>query len=167
MVILPNGLDGTSDDHSGMGTDTVTDMFDVAANVELNTGDDSDSDEDEIGVDVTHTPEMHMRDIDRDEVRKVDAFFEEGCGCALFNGRGCCYAFTREHITSIRDQCSSFKRHDLQNILFGHVMATVKASDIVENRGHDTKNRERMGVNFMHEGMKVNSHIIGHFPGHT
>ena len=52
-----------------MGTDIVTD---IPANVELNIGDDSDSDE-EVLMSHTHTPEM--RDIDRDEVRKVDAFF--------------------------------------------------------------------------------------------
>ena len=148
-------LDGTVDEgrNSDLGTGDVNMIVDdVAANVEFVASDDSDEDESEAVV-VVHTPEM--RAIDADEVRKVEEFFEEGCGCTLYNGRGCCYAFTREHISSIRDQCSSFERHDLQNILFGHVMATINPSEIVENRGHETKNRERIAANFLHEGRKV------------
>lgn len=85
----------------------------------------------------------------------MTCFFENGCGCTLFDGKPCYTAFTREHICSIRDQSSSFDRHDRYNVLFGHVMATVKASDTVGTRGHPTKNRLRNSGEFLHEGMKV------------
>ena len=95
-----------------------------------------------------------MREIDVEERRKVDDFFEQGCGCKLFDGRQCCYAFSREHICSIRDQCSSLDRSALNNILFGH-MATVRSSEKAESRGHLTKEREKIASFFFHEGRKV------------
>ena len=92
------------------------------------------------GQDVTG---MEMRDIDLEEQRKVDEFIEMGCGCRYFDGCEYSSAFTREHISSIRDQCSTMTRSDLQNVLFGHVMATVRTSTTVENRGCPSKERER------------------------
>ena len=56
----------------------------------------------------------------------------------------CCYAFIREHICSICDQCSSMECSELNNILFGHVMATTIHSEVMEKRGHLSKNRERI-----------------------
>ena len=53
-------------------------------------------------------------------------------------------------------------RHALNNILFGHIMATIRSSDIVENRGHPSKMRQKLGSYFMHEGMQVSNsfHVV-------
>ena len=99
--------------------------------------------------------EIEVREIDQIEQSEVDEFFEKGCGCTLFGGKPCFTAFTREHICSIRDQCSSLDRHDRYNILFGHVMATIRASSTVQSRGHQTKDRSRVSGDYLHEGMRV------------
>ena len=99
--------------------------------------------------------EIEVWEIDQKEQSEVDEFFEKGCGCTLFGGKPCFTAFTREHICSIWDQCSSLDRHDRYNILFGHVMATIRASSTVQSRGHQTKDRSRVSGDYLHEGMRV------------
>ena len=47
------------------------------------------------------------------------------------------------------DQCSAF---DCPDLLFVHIMATVKSSETIENRGHPTKERKLSLVSFMKEG---------------
>ena len=116
--------------------------------------------DDVIDMDSSNTPSMilmvpvEMRDVDREEMTTVDEFMEKGCGCTLNNGKSCYTAFTRDHISCIRDQCSSFDRSTLSTLLFGHVMATSRASDVARN-GRPTKEREKNYTTFMHEGIKV------------
>ena len=112
---------------------------------------DDDSDEDDTAVDFA----SEMRKVDLDERKAVDTFFQNGCGCTLYNGKPCYTAFTREHICSIRDQCSSFDRHDRYNVLFGHVMATVQRSEQVHRNGCPCVDRSQIVGEFLHEGMKV------------
>lgn len=160
----PGSMDGANIDIATIDVATegdVTTEDDVDDN--STDGDDDEDDEDDAG---THTgvaeddrdmreDDRDMREVDVKEQKKQTCFFENGCGCTLFDGKPCYTAFTREHICSIRDQSSSFDRHDRYNVLFGHVMATVKASDTVGTRGHPTKNRVRNSGEFLHEGMKV------------
>ena len=98
---------------------------------------------------------VDMRDIDAAEVSKVDEFFTNGCGCTLLDGQQCSSAFSKQHITSIRDQCSSLPRPDLNNILFGHVIATVKTSEDIITVRHKATARVRNTTTFLHEGQKV------------
>lgn len=44
---------------------------------------------------------IEMRDIDIEEVKKVDAFLKEGCGCQLYSNKWCCLSFSRDHICCI------------------------------------------------------------------
>lgn len=104
-----------------------------------------------------HDVNCESRDTDIEEKRKVDAFLQQGCGCKYFDGHQCSSAFTRDHLCSIRDQCTAMTRPALQNIIFGHVMATVRTSVTIESRGHPSKDRERNRTSFMHEGMMVYS----------
>ena len=144
--------DVAGDDVAEVTTPTVTD--DAIGD------DDSDTDDDAMeealtryeGQDAVST---EMRDIDLVEERKVDVFIDTGCGCKCFSGHECSSAFTREHILSIRGQCSAMTRPDLQNVLFGHVMATVKTNSTMERRGHASKERERTWSSFSHEGIMV------------
>ena len=80
---------------------------------------------------------------------------EQGCGCKLFNGQPCYTAFSRDHFCSIRDQYSSLSHLELQNILFGHVMATIRTNKTIDHRGHQPKGRERNSTIYFHEGQKV------------
>ena len=68
------------------------------------------------------------------------------------DGRNCCLTFSWEHVCPICDQCSAF---DCPDLLFGHIMATVKLSETIENRGHPTKEREKVRSSFIHERRKV------------
>ena len=104
------------------------------------------------------TNDIEMRDIYVAEAKKVDDFIDSGCGCTLYGGQQCSSAFTREHYTLIRDQFSSFLRPELHNVLFGHVMATVRTSADIDNPRHPSKSRSRNTTTFMHEGHKVYMH---------
>ena len=103
---------------------------------------------------------LDVRKIDLDEQREVTKFFENGCGCNLYDGKPCYQAFTKEHFCTIRDQCSSFDRHDQYNVLFGHVMATVQASEHVHRNGRPSTDRQRVTGEFLHEGMKVQGNFF-------
>ena len=82
-----------------------------------------------------------MREIDRKEKRKIELFVENGCGCTLNVGMMCSLMFSIDHISSVRDQCSSFQRGELNNILFGHIMATVRTSDMTSTVRNPSTNR--------------------------
>ena len=45
---------------------------------------------------------------ERDRQNTLDEFFSKGCGCSLFGGHPCLTAFTKDHTSQIRDQCTSF-----------------------------------------------------------
>ena len=113
------------------------------------------SDDDDVVTENERECAIDMRQIDLDEKEAVDKFFENGCGCTLFDGKPCFTAFSKEHISFIRDEISSLDRNDRYNLLFGHVMATVRVTDTVERNGRPTKDRERVRGVFLHEGMKV------------
>ena len=98
---------------------------------------------------------IEMRDEDEDEIRKVDAFLEKGCGCKLYNKKPCCLAFSRDHYCWIRDQCAAFDRSTLSTLIFGHVMATLNTSSTTSGMRHSSKERERNTTVFMHEGRQV------------
>lgn len=144
-------IDGTLVDQGAldaMGDDTVADGNVAVVTIPTVADDDVAGDDDD-AMEETHTKSegqdaisTEMRDIDLVEERRVDAFVDKGCGCKYFNGRECSSAFTREHI-SIRGQCSAMTRPELQNVLFGHVMATVRTNSTMERRGHASKERER------------------------
>ena len=120
-----------------------TPIADIGANVELEVDTDEETDQ---GIEMPGPVIIEMTIHDVVESRAVDEFLEKGCdvNCKLFNGKPCCYAFTRENICSIRDQCSSMECSELNNILFGHVMATTIHYEVMEKRGHPSKNRERV-----------------------
>ena len=119
--------------------------------------DDADDDTDmERSIAGNNNVTVELRDVDRDEIAKVDEFMEKGCGCTLYNNQPCYTAFSKEHLCCIRDQCSSFDRSTLSALLLGHVMATVhNSSNTFERRGHTSTERQRNSTVFMHEGIKV------------
>ena len=98
---------------------------------------------------------MDERDFDLQEKEKVELFLQKGCGCALFNGKPCSSLFTNDHISSIRDQCQSMERPALNNILLGHIMATVRTSTGTIKVRHPSSDRKRNTTSFLHEGNKV------------
>ena len=60
-------------------------------------------------------------------------------------------------LQSIHNDCSSMDHHALNNVLVGHIMATIRSSNIVENRGHPSKTRQKLESYFMHKGMQVSN----------
>ena len=92
---------------------------------------------------------LERRDININEDRMVDKFLNKGCGCRLFNGKLCSTAFTRQHICSICDQCTLF---DCFTLLLGHVMATVRTSEIVQLRGRPNKEEQIKFSSWRHYG---------------
>ena len=126
------------------GNENGMDDSDVMANVTTGLDDEGDVDGDEVRSDEesnedrptsSHSQQnvdVEMREFDIAESKKVDEFVENGCGCRLYDGKQCSSAFTRDHISLIRDQCSSLTRAELHNILFGHVMVTVRTSADIE-----------------------------------
>ena len=140
----------TSVVNSGEETDSSVDGDEVRCNEESNE-DRPTSSHSQQNVD------LEMREIDIAESKMVDEFVENGCGCRLYDGKECSSAFTRDHMSLIRDQCSSLTRADLHNVLFGHVMATVRTSADVDNPRHPNKSRCR---NTMHEGQKVETCVL-------
>ena len=103
---------------------------------------------------------LECRQIDLHEQQKVEQFLENGCGCSLFNGKPCSAAFSKEHIYSVCDQFTSLDCHNRYSILFGHVMATIRALPTVESRGHPSKERSRVVGEFLHEGIKVKVLVV-------
>ena len=153
----------------------VDDMFVDAGEITIESGDNifggntvDDADDVDDTVDVTDDIELcnvvtvatERRGIDIDEDAKVDAFLNKGCGCTYFNGKQCSTAFTRQHICSICDQCSSFDRPTLQNILFGHVMAMVRTSETIESRGHPFKREKETDQVFYMKASWYNNIIL-------
>ena len=55
--------------------------------------------------------------------RKIELFVENGC--TWNGGTMCSLIFSIDHISSVHDQCSSFQRGELNNILLGHMLAMV------------------------------------------
>ena len=104
--------------------------------------------------------DLEMRENDIAESKMVDEFVENGCGCRLYDGKECSSAFTRDHMSLIRDQCLSLTRAELRNVLFGHVMATVRTSADVDNPRHPNKSRCRNTTSYMHEGQKVETCVL-------
>ena len=98
---------------------------------------------------------VDMQNINAAEVSKVDGFLTNGCGCTLLDSQQCSSAFSKQHITSIHDQYSSLPCPDLNNILFGHVMATVRTSEDIITVRHKATRRVRNTITFLHERQKV------------
>ena len=109
------------------------------------------------GNDFTNGSEVEndMRSIDIIEKEKVEHFLEEGCGCTCNDGMACSSRYSYDHISSIRDQCSSCERSQLTNLLFGHVMATVRTSKTTIKVRRQSTDRQRNTTTFLHEGEKV------------
>ena len=86
------------------------------------------------------------RDIDVEESRVVDAFFEQGCGCKLRDGQLYSSGFSKDHFCLICNQCTSLECPALNNILFRHVMATTrikKLCSIKKSKDYKLKEIER------------------------
>ncbi len=101
-----------------------------------------------------------IREIDRNEKRKVELFLNNGCGCTLNERSMCSSIFSTDHISSVRDQCSSFQRSEINNILLGHIMTTVRTSDMTNKVRNPSTTRVRNTTTFYHEGQKVTILII-------
>ena len=96
-----------------------------------------------------------MRPIDIQAKEKVELFLQDRCGCTLNDGKPCSLRYSYDHISSIRDQCSSFQRSELNKILLGHVMATVRTSSTTIKVRRQSTDRSRNTTTFLHEGEKV------------
>ena len=80
--------------------------------------------------------------MDADESR---AFFEHGCGCRFHDGQLCSSGFSKDHYCLICDQCTSFECPALNNILFGHAMATTITNELCGiQKSKDYRLRESM-----------------------
>ena len=97
---------------------------------------------------------LKSRDIDIAEDEKVAKFISQTCGCALHDGNPCSMAFSTEHISAIRDQCSSMSRSSLDFLLIGHIMANTSTSDFVHH-SRLQKKREKERSNYYHHGIRV------------
>ena len=86
---------------------------------------------------------------------KSQGICRTSCGCKLNKGNPCCYLFSEEHVSSIRDSCSALDHQSLDLVILGQVMASVKTSQTIEHRGYTPNERERSITFFFHEGIKV------------
>ncbi len=135
-----NNVFGDSDEYNNGEKDNDDEANDENSN--------SDSSDDEANNSIND-----IREIDLSEKRKVECFVQNGCGCTLNVRIMCSSIFSMDHISSVRNQCSLFERSELNNILLGHIMATVRTSDMTV--GHGPTTRVRNTTCFYHEGQKV------------
>ena len=85
------------------------------------------------------------------EISTCEKFAHETCGCKLANGKPCSTLFDSEYYIQLRSQASLLTREQLDMVLLGLVMSTVKDSDVVAGR-HKAAKRQRTTINFMHKG---------------
>lgn len=136
-------------------------MLDQSSEMDL--GNDGDDISNSLG-NTTDTPtqateQYDSRSIDVDERRKVESFLESSCMCVVNDGRPCSSRYSYDHISAIRDQCSSMNKDELNSVLLGHVMATIRTTDTTIKVRHTGTERKRNTTTFMHEGEKVMSYI--------
>ena len=151
---INNSGNNSNNDNSGNenqdeenNTDNINDGLDESGINSINDNSGNENQDEENSTD-------NMREIDIKEKRKVELFVEIGCGCTL-NNVMCSSMFSIDHISSVRDQCNSFERSELNNILLGHIMATVRTSDTTNKVRNPSTTRIRNTTSLYHEGQKV------------
>ena len=100
-----------------------------------------------------HVP-TEFREIDFQEVEKVEEFCRGGCGCST----NCASAFTKKHYLATRANAQQLERKELDMVVMGQVMAFTFCSQVPQNiskHRHQVKQRERNASAFYHNGLRV------------
>ena len=95
-----------------------------------------------------------FRDIDHQDVEKVEDFRRNGCGCSL----NCSSNFSLKHYLSTRSDAQQMQRSDLDMVLMGQVMAFTYCNEVPQNSTqyrHQLKKRERNKSTFYHNGLRI------------
>jgi len=89
------------------------------------------------------------------EYPEVEAFVNNSCGCDLADDEPCSGLFSVEHYVNLRAQCCLLSKDELDMVLMGSIMSTVNIGDKIHDGRHKPAKRQRVTINFMHEGNKV------------
>ena len=109
-----------------------------------------------------------FRDIDHQDVEKVEDFRRNGCGCSL----NCSSNFSLKHYLSTWSDAQQMQRSELDMVLMGQVVAFTYCNEVPQNSTqyrHQLKKRERNKSTFYHNVLRICKktflflHHVGYF----
>lgn len=86
-----------------------------------------------------------------DELAKCAEFIRVTCGCSKANGKPCSGLFSEEHYVEFRAQASLLTHEQLDLVILGSIMATIRKDDISHGR-HKPAKRQKTMMAYMHHG---------------
>lgn len=87
---------------------------------------------------VCHTWEQQQSD----ELFKCSEFVRVTCSCNKANGKPCSGLFSEEHYTELRAQASFLTHEQLDLVILGSIMATIRKDDISHGRHKPAKRQK-------------------------
>ena len=85
------------------------------------------------------------------ELSKCAEFVQLTCGCTKADGKPCSSLFSEDHYAELRAQASFLTHEQLDMVILGSIMATVRKDDISQCR-HKPAKRQKTMMTYMHHG---------------
>ena len=91
------------------------------------------------------------RDLEEEEVKKIERFVREGCGCSS----ECSKKFDVTYIQKNRNDLAELTHDEMDFILMGAVLCCASDSTETTVVHHKSHQRSRQSMMFLHKGSKV------------
>ena len=91
------------------------------------------------------------RDLDEEEVKKIERFVRERCGCSS----ECSKKFDVTYIQKIRNDLAELTHDEMDFILMGAVLCCASDSTETTVVHYKSNERSRQSMMFLHKGSKV------------
>ena len=85
------------------------------------------------------------------ELSKCAEFVQLTCGCTKADGKPCSGLFSEEHYAELRAQAYFLTHEQLDLVILGSIMATIRKDDISHGR-HKPAKRQKTMMTYMHHG---------------
>ena len=85
------------------------------------------------------------------ELSKCAEFLRLTCGCSKADGKPCSGLFSEEHYADLRAQAYFLTHEQLDLVILGSIMATIRKDDVSHGR-HKPAKRQKTMMMYMHHG---------------